>query len=323
MKIVLLLLPAITFGTGSLPLMAHPGHEGTDSVVFSIFTAAAKSTGSGAMKNEVSIKIEGTTRVIRSNGIPDHTPGQFPNRGNPNAISPQQYEFRVSAEPQAAAAPISSGGAWFGVALNGVPFEPGTAEFWKGERRWNYEALGGSINLGMDQNNAHVQPTGAYHYHAVPTGLVSNLGGDGKVMRLLGWAADGFPIYSAYGPTDEKDSASALKKLRSSWQVKKGTRDSGPGGKYDGTFTADFEFVQGSGDLDECNGRFEVTPEFPKGTYAYHITEEFPWISRSWKGTPDATFNKRMGPGLGPGGPRRGGPRGGPPPFGPPGPPPL
>ena len=65
--------------------------------------------------------------------------------------------------------------------------------------------------------------------------------------------------------------------------------DGGPGGKYDGTFTADFEFVQGSGDLDATNGRFEVTPEFPQGTYAYHITDEFPFIPRSWHGTPDAS----------------------------------
>ena len=129
--------------------------------------------------------------------------------------------------------------------------------------------------------------------------MVANLGGDGTQMRLVGWAADGFPIYSAYGLTDPKDTASPLKKLRSSWQIKKGSRDGGPGGKFDGTFTADFEFVPESGDLDECNGRFEVTPEFPQGTYAYHITEEFPWISRSWKGTPDASFNKRMGPGPG------------------------
>jgi hypothetical protein len=322
MRIPLLFVLLFAASACAPTLMGHPGHESTDSLVFSIFTAAAKSTAAGSMKNEVSITLEGDTRIIRSNGIPDHKPGQFPNRNNPNALSPQQYEFRMTTKAQAAPAPIFSGGAWFGVAVNGVPFEPGTAEFWKGERQWNYEALGGFINLGIDQSNAHVQPSGAYHYHSLPTGLVANLGGDGKKMRLVGWAADGFPIYSGYGPADPKDSASTLKKLQSSWQVKKGSRDSGPGGRYDGRFTADFEFVAESGDLDECNGRFEVTPEFPQGTYAYHITEEFPWISRSWKGTPDPSFSKRMGPGPGgPGRPGRG--FGPPPPFGPPGPPPF
>ena len=322
MKLPCLLVFVLALGACVPSAFAHPGHESADSLVFSIFAAAAKSA-SGPSESAVRITVEGDTRVIHSNGIPDHKPGQFPNRGNPNSISPQTYDFRVTTKPQAAPQPIFTGGAWYGVALNGVPFEPGTAEFWNGQRQWNYEALGGFINLGLDQSNAHVQPTGAYHYHAVPAGLVTNLGGDGKTMRQVGWAADGYPIYSTYGPTDPKDGASALKKLRSSWRLKKGTREAGPGGRYDGTFTADFEFVPGSGDLDATNGRLEVTPEFPQGTYAYHITEEFPWIGRSWKGVPDPSFYKRMGPGPGsPGGPggRRG--AGPPPPFGrPPGPP--
>src|SRR5262249_28293836 len=62
------------------------------------------------------------------------------------------------------------------------------------------------------------------------------------------------------------------------------------------------------GDLDECNGRFGVTPEFPEGIYHYYVTEEFPFVGRMWRGTPDPSFSK------GPGGPRRGpgaiGPRG-------------
>ena len=35
-----------------------------------------------------------------------------------------------------------------------------------------------------------------------------------------------------------------------------------------GYYVEDYEFVQGSGDLDEHNGRFCVTPEYPKGIYA-------------------------------------------------------
>src|SRR5688572_27741492 len=131
-------LLALVCGASTPCVMGHPGHEGTDALVFSIFTAAAKSVGSSA-KNEVTITVEGDTRLVRSNGIPDHQPGQFPNRGNPHTISPQKYEFRMTTKPQDAPSPIFTGGAWFGVALNGVPFEPGTAEFWNGERRWNYE----------------------------------------------------------------------------------------------------------------------------------------------------------------------------------------
>jgi hypothetical protein len=250
--------------------------------------------------NKVTITISGGERVINANGLPNHPAGQFPGRGNPNRISAQIYSFRVPTNPRAVDQPIPANHAWFGVALNGVPFEPGTAEFWNNQREWNYEAKSGFIDLGLDQNNAHVQPNGSYHYHGLPIGLILKLGGDGKKMLLVGYAADGFPIYTSYGHSVATNAASPLRKLRSSWQLKPGERPGGPGGKYDGKFTADYEFVKGSGDLDECNGRSGVTPEFPQGIYHYSITDEFPQLARFWRGTPDASFMKR---GLGPGGP--------------------
>ncbi|HSU56799.1 MAG TPA: YHYH protein [Candidatus Dormibacteraeota bacterium] len=252
--------------------------------------------------NRVTITVTGGERVIQANGLPDHLPGQFPNRGNPNAISAQSYNFHTPTNPQAAAEPRHANGAWFGVALNGVPFEPGTAEFWNGQREWNYEAKSGFINLGLDQNNAHVQPTGAYHYHGLPTGLMAKLGGDSNRMLLVGYAADGFPIYTDVGHASPMDSKSPVRKLRASYRLKTGERPGGPGGKYDGKFPTDYEYVKGSGDLDECNGRFGVTPEYPQGIYQYYLTEQFPYISRSWRGKPDSSFMKR---GPGPGGPGR------------------
>jgi hypothetical protein len=221
----------------------------------------------------------------------------------------------MPARPVVAEAPTPLRRASFGVALNGVPYDPGTAEFWNGDPAWNYEAATGFTDLGLDAHHAHVQPDGSYHYHAMPTGHIANQGGDGTRMRHVGWAADGFPIYTAYGPADPRNPASPLKKLRSSYTLKQEPRAGGPGGKPDGTFTADFEFVLGAGDLDECNGRFEVTPEFPEGTYAYHLTEDFPFIPRMWRGTPDPSFEKHGPPpgGRRPGGPGGGGPGGRPP----------
>lgn len=261
--------------------------------------------------NRVSINTEGNYRVIRSNGIANHTTGHFPNRNNPNAITEKDYFFRVPLKPQAAAKPTATGTAWFGVAVNGVPFEPGTQEFWRDDRRsgWCYEAIGGESNLGIDQSHAHVQPNGAYHYHGLPTGLVEKLGGDGQRMLLVGWAADGFPIYTGYGDSEATNAASPLRKLKSSYRLKVGWRPqttNGPAGRYDGNFTQDFEYVPGAGDLDECNGHFGVTPEFPQGIYHYHITDTFPLISRYWKGTADPSFQKHgPPPGARPKKPRR------------------
>ena len=51
-----------------------------------------------------------------------------------------------------------------------------------------------------------------------------------------------------------------------------------------GAFTQDFEYEEGYGDLDECNGRVGVTPEFPEGIYYYVVTDDFPYFTRCLKG---------------------------------------
>ncbi|UCH65694.1 MAG: YHYH protein, partial [Ignavibacterium sp.] len=82
--------------------------------------------------------------------------------------------------------------------------------------------------------------------------------------------------------------------LISSYQLKMGDRpgdgESSPCGQYTGVYSADFEYVSSLGDLDECNGRTGVTPEYPNGTYYYVISEDFPNIPRSLKGTPSQDF---------------------------------
>jgi YHYH protein len=269
----------------------------------------AQTPGRGKIPaNRVSITTQGDVREIRSNGIPDHKPGQFPNRHNPHAILEQKYEFRVALDPSPSRTPAPLGMNPFGVAVNGVPFDPGAAEFWNRDpgSGWQYEALSGKIHLGLDSSNAHVQPNGAYHYHGIPTALCERLSGGKSQMTFVGYAADGYPIYALYGFADPKSAESEVKKMQSSYRLKKGNRTGGPRGKYDGSFIQDYEYVAGSGDLDECNGREGVTPEYPDGTYYYVLTEGYPFIPRQLHGTPDASF--RHGP--------PGGRRGGPPPRG-------
>ncbi|MEP3480866.1 MAG: YHYH protein [Fuerstiella sp.] len=326
--------------------------------------------------SEVSIEVQGQYRIITVNGIPDHAVGQFPNSGNPNTIAVQPKVYRVPVSPvvpdrtarqssarQSSARRSRSRRAQtnnrpegpppdFGIAVNGVLFDPGAAEFWKGnpESGWAYDALGGAVALGIDANHAHVQPGGKYHYHGLPTGLMKQLGHQvGSHSPLIGWAADGFPIYAQFGYKDPNDPRSGVKELLSAYRLKKGRRKSSsrdttsPDGNHDGAFVNDYEFVSAIGDLDECNGRQCVTPEFPEGTYAYFLTSEFPVVPRQNRGTADPSFEKRMGgpsgsvppggaqgfgpPGFGPpGGPPGGGrpgfgppPGGGPAPAGPPG----
>lgn len=294
---------------------------------------AAADAPSALPPSRVTIAVEGAYRIITSNGIPDHQPGAFPNRGNPNAIAAQEHTFRVPVAPKVNADPTPMRG-MFGVALNGVPFDPGTAEWWTPAGRghdpasgWNYDALSGKIDLGIDAHHAHVQPTGAYHYHGVPTGLGEAHDHDHNhdddhdhehahapdAMTMIGYAADGFPIYALVGYKEANDATSVVVEMRSSYRLKQGARPAdGPPGAYDGTFVQDWEFIEGSGDLDACNGRTGVTPEYPQGTYYYVATDAFPFIPRFYRGTPDASFAHRGPPPGGRGGPGAGGPpRGG------------
>lgn len=265
-------------------------------------------------RNHVSVTEEGSERVIRVNGIPNHKVGAFPNRGNPHSIAQHPGIYRVPLNPRQASQPTSVQlNLNVGIAVNGVLFDPGAAEFWLGNPRsgWQYDALGAAVPLGLDANFAHVQPDGNYHYHGLPTGLMKQLGhSPGQHSPLIGWAADGFPIYAVFGFENPDDNTSRVKEVMSAYRLKKGTRSGGrkgnqnaPGGTYDGAFVNDYEFVPEIGDLDECNGRVCVTPEYPEGTYAYFLTTDWPVIPRKLRGTPHSSFQKQMGPPRGRGRP--------------------
>lgn len=264
--------------------------------------------------------IDGAKRLLTANGIVDHDVGDFPNPGNPNAISAQAYSYSVPITPSGTGAEAQV----FGILFSGAVLDPGTAETWNDDPGWRYEALRygtagdyfGSDStthpsaLGVDCNLAHVQPTGAYHYHGVPTSLVPST----PAVRQVGWAADGYPIVALYGHTDGNDAASAVRALHASYRVKSGTRPAGsPGGTYDGTFGADWEYVPGLGDLDACNGRvdtFEVNGSVVT-TYAYVLTDTFPYIPRCWTAAPDPSFSRAGGGGGAGGGGDTGGGGGG------------
>jgi len=244
------------------------------------------------------VRIDGKAeyRYIKNDGRPNHPTGAFPNRANPYAIRVQSFEYRMPLRPSRAARISFVGHGVFGVASNGIPFDAATAEFWNRDRwaGWNYEAIGGAIDLGLDRNNAHVQPDGTYHYHGVPVGLIQKTNYRSK-PRLIGLAADGFPIYAPFGYRNPNNTKSGIKELRPSYRVKKGSRPSGPGGRHDGRFGRDFEYVKDLGDLDRCNGRMGVTPKYPQGVYYYVITSSFPYVPRCWTGSPDASFKKVPG----------------------------
>tara|TARA_A200000113_G_scaffold226021_1_gene249552 strand:- start:21434 stop:43285 length:21852 start_codon:yes stop_codon:yes gene_type:complete len=131
-----------------------------------------------------------------------------------------------------------------------------------------------------------------------------------KHSPIIGWAFDGNPIYGPYGYIDPTDQNSGIRRLRTSYKLKTNVvfdqatnpnpaRIDGPLlSEYPaGSFVADYFYDFQSGDLDNYNGRFCKTPEYPGGTYAYFITidasdtgiPEFPYIlGPQFNSLPDA-----------------------------------
>jgi hypothetical protein len=104
---------------------------------------------------------------------------------------------------------------------------------------------------------------------------------------IIGWAFDGNPIYGPYGLTDPTNINSGISQIRSGYRLKLNliyddilninpVRIDGPS-LLDfpaGIFIDDYEYVFRSESifLDQYNGRFTKTPEFPDGVYAYFAT---------------------------------------------------
>ncbi|MDB4558644.1 YHYH protein [Amylibacter sp.] len=249
-------------------------------VTVSIFALAAASLLLvGASKsNQVSMKVRGDQRCIKSNGTPNHAIGQFPNKGNPNSFKARKVSLCVDATPALTGRTVG-GVPVSGVTLTGIIIRPGTADWFdasspRGFSRdrssgWNLEGMGSSEQLGIDANNAHVDNRGVYHYHGMPAALI-NVNG----KSLMGYAADGFEIHYVGS------------KASSSYVLNSGKRSTAPYGRFDGSYVEDWTYAAGSGNLDECNGGMV------NGAYVYFATDGYPFFPRCFKGTVSSDFKR-------------------------------
>lgn len=152
-----------------------------------------------------------------------------------------------------------------------------------------------------------------YNYIANPKALrvalgdnLDNLGNVPNTLLhspIIGFAYDGNPIYGPYGYQDPGNLSSAIARMTSSYKLKT-TRLGGPSTTaYPlGSFVEDYEYLHRTGSLDENNGRFCVTPDYPAGTYAYFITIQanntpvYPYfLGKNYYSIPvDSNYNKTI-----------------------------
>ena len=164
---------------------------------------------------------------------------------------------------------------------------------------WNRDAILAEMS-GFDCSKGH-PAMGNYHHHQNPSAFDLDLNvvsticnlydADGlyaidstQHSPLIGFAYDGFPIYGSYGYANT-DGTGGIVRIKSSYQLKttRGTGNVPSETSWPlGTFREDYEFVDHSGQsdyLDEHNGRFCVTPEYPNGIYCYFTTVDSNWNS--------------------------------------------
>ena len=104
---------------------------------------------------------------------------------------------------------------------------------------------------------------------------------------IIGWALDGAPIYGPFGyrnafnanPNQIKKMESGYRPLSSGEHTGNNNAIRNDSATYDGlgtygygSFAQDYIWSANGSDLDEQNGRFCVTPEYPDGVYAYFMT---------------------------------------------------
>ena len=203
----------------------------------------------------------------------------------------------------------------FGVALNGVLFAPGPALPFvyanpnTNEYNWDwvFEPTNNQGNqdnqVKLDCNSAHTSTAHGYHYHGeMFTYLEKEIPGittatSSTEIVHIGWAADGFPIVYKFGP----DALGTMKALQPSYKLKEGERPGdgtdAPCGPYTGKYTNDYEYEEGLGDLDECNGmQGNITVDTANGqqtfNYFYVITSTFPQIPRCFVGSNNLSFDE-------------------------------
>ena len=173
---------------------------------------------------------------------------------------------------------------------------------------WNIQNF--RSELGFDEAGGRPLQTGEYYYidgRFLPSAWVNefkvynsnsyyadtSFGNDhfrhsNGHSKILGFTFDGYPIYGPWARRSPLDPNSPIVQMKSSYKLRDDDSHRPKGSKFtdtinvlgeqvvlkNGLFCEDYQYAEGIGNLDEYNGRFCYTPEFPTGTYAYFLTYE-------------------------------------------------
>ena len=132
----------------------------------------------------------------------------------------------------------------------------------------NLERFGDEILLKESKTNLQYSVVG--YSGKIQTAFGDTVTSPQQHSPIIGWAYDGNPIYGPYGFDEENNSSSESRILKTGYILDSSQVQNRPptSSFASGFFVEDYTFND-SGDLDQNNGRFCKTPDFPNGTYAY------------------------------------------------------
>ena len=151
--------------------------------------------------HEFTETVQGDTRTITSNGLPDYPTGTFPVAAdddaaqidrNPGEITAQDLTVEVPANPEAGDTPVCVGGE-IGIGVDGVVINNAIDAAGRDALAWEVE----------DACQGHPHGGGLYHHHSVSTCIEDSRSGEGGHSDLAGYALDGFGIFGHYGEDGE------------------------------------------------------------------------------------------------------------------------
>jgi hypothetical protein len=224
--------------------------------VFYVANAAGTSTAVStiaavkAAKWNPTVKLTYSSKsiIMQPTGIPNHARDAYyavpkagvvvPDATTANIIADptkaQAYKFTIPTTPKYSSKVTSTSLGSIGVMISGAvlynPFE-GDGKTVAMANNFTVTNSAGITASFVDKCAGHPTPDiGAYHYHGLPNCVTAKVDKVSKPSHIIGFALDGFPIY---GDRDIKGKLITSK------------------------------------NLDQCNGIYSATPEFPKGIYHY------------------------------------------------------
>ena len=239
-----------------------------------LFPDLSKTPGPGGnyAKPLVSVSCSSTQLKVTSNGMISFA---YVSK-TPNALNLQEWSWAVPLNPVKAKSVTSIENVLgtLGFTVTGIPIYGPT----EGPSPVD-QAYGDPIyNKVVDQCGGHTGGDNDYHHHAITMLQQCNL----SKQTILGYAMDGFPIYTTLGCLDKSCKKTAL---MSSGYIKTGNPKSNSWNAY--------TYQKSTSDtvLDSCNGRTQ-----PDGTYGYHVTTDFPYIIGCFTGTATLPKGRAAGP---------------------------